>query len=306
MAKKKKKRKTSKFCLTLRFFEKHQRGPSPTAKDITEQRLGAWVTRARFLRNHSEEKLPDRVLELLDRIDADKSKKRTQQWERNYYNLKDLYEGKSNLSETEITKLRSWCTTQKQIRKGAIYGKLSDKQISMLDAIGFEWNKYGERRSWDESYALVKAFCKKNNKWPTHTTTNKAETKLAKWCSKMRAYKNGSDTSYKLSDSQIKKLDQLGFDWETTYRPTNSRSPEQLELSWTNRYEEFCAFINKEKRYPRIEEGNDKESALYSWWMRMAHLRRKGLLNEDRIQRLNLIGFRWGRDNAITQRKKVK
>lgn len=306
MGKRKKKSKTSKYILTLRFFEKNKRAPSATAKDIAEQRLGSWVTRTRFLRNHSEEKIPDRVLELLDRIDADKIEKKTQQWERNYYNLKDFYEGKSTLSDVEIAKLRSWCTTQKQIRKGAIYGKLSEKQIAMLDAIGFVWNQYGERRSWQESYTLLKAFCKKKKRWPVHTTSNREETKLAKWCSKMRAYKNGSDTSYKLTEDQIKKLNQIGFEWETSFMPTYNRSPEQLDILWKNKFEEFCEFINKEKRYPLPESVNEKENTLYSWWMRMAHLKRNGKLPEDRIQQLNLIGFRWGREKPTIIKKKAE
>lgn len=307
MGKRKKRRKTSKYCLTLRFFEKNKRGPSTTAKDLAEQRLGAWVTRARFLRNHSEDKLPEKVIELLDRIDADKNEKRMLQWERNYYNLKDLYEGKSNLPDVELAKLRSWCTTQKQIRKGAIYGSLSEKQIAMLDDIGFVWSKYGERRSWEESYTLLKAFRKKNKKWPVHTTTNREETKLAKWCSKMRAYKNGSDTSYHLSDDQIKKLTRIGFEWESSFAPNNNRSPEQLDLIWKRKFDAFSAFIDKEKRYPNPESGNDNENTLYSWWMRMAHLKRNGKLPENRIQLLNLIGFRWGREKpTIIKKKRVK
>lgn len=306
MGKRKKKYKPSKYRLTLKFFEKNKRWPSASSTDLDEQRLGSWITRTKFVRNHSAEKLTQKEIELIDRIDADKSQMRMDQWEKNYYNLKDLYEGKSTLREKEVAKLKSWCQTQKQIRKGAIYGHLSEKQIAMLDAIGFEWSKNVERRTWDQSYALLRAFRKKNNRWPAHTTTKKEESKLAKWCSKMRAYRNGSDTSYKLSSEQIKKLDKLGFIWETTYKPTNSRSPEQLELCWNNRYEEFCTFINETKRYPRVEEGNAKENTLYSWWMRMAYLKRKGLLREDRIQKLNLIGFRWGSDVARTLKKKEK
>ena len=167
----------------------------------------------------------------------------------------------------------------------------------MLDDIGFNWYAYNKRRSWKESFNLVRDYYNNTGRWPTHTR-DQEESRLAKWCSKMRAYKNGSDTTVTLTPRQIKKLTDLGFDWSDS-QSSNGRSPERLERIWIERYHEFSEFITNEKRYPRSRTGNEseKEESLYSWWMRMGYLRRRGNLSSERIQLLDRIGFRWGKEN---------
>ena len=114
----------------------------------------------------------------------------------------------------------------------------------------------------------------------------------------MRAYRYGTDPSGKLTSAQIKKLTDIGFEWEIS-ATSNGRSEKQLNRIWIGRYTEFCDFIATNKRYPSVTAREEKEKALYSWWMRMAYLKRKGKLNNDRIQLLDSIGFRWGKKGRI-------
>ncbi|MCL3851329.1 MULTISPECIES: helicase associated domain-containing protein [Parabacteroides] len=290
------KKRNNKYRSTIAFFEKNNKWPSPTAKDPKELPLGQWIVRIRYLRNHFPERLPEKIIELVDRIDADKQQKSTEQWENNYYKLKDFVKNEKRWplpgsTNPEENKLYNWCTTQKSMRNGILQGRLSDERIQMLDAIGFLWNKNRKKRSWNESFNMVKKYYIHNGRWPAHATDSE-ETRLAKWCSKMRAYKNGTDKTGKLTSSQIKKLTDLGFEWEINVT-NNGRTEEQLNRIWFGRYTEFCDFITTYKRYPSTT--TEKEKTLYSWWMRMAYLRRKGKLSNDRIQLLNSIGFKWGK-----------
>lgn len=64
-----------KYRSTIAFFKKHERWPSPTAKDEKELELGQWVVRVRYVRNHHPERLPEKVIRLIDKIDAAKLQK---------------------------------------------------------------------------------------------------------------------------------------------------------------------------------------------------------------------------------------
>ena len=290
------KKRNSKYRSTIAFFEKNNRWPSPTSKNLKEQPLGQWIVRIRYIKNHFPERLPEKIIDLVDKIDADKLQKSTEQWESSYYKLRDFVKNEKRWplpgsSSPDENKLYNWCTTQKSIRNGILQGRLSDERIQMLDNIGFLWNKNRKKRSWSESFDIVKNFYIQNGRWPVHATDSE-ENRLAKWCSKMRAYKNGTDTTGKLTSAQIKKLTSLSFEWEINVT-SNGRTEEQLNRIWLSRYTEFCNFITTYKRYPSTT--SEKEKNLYSWWMRMAYLRRKGKLSNDRILLLNNIGFKWGK-----------
>lgn len=301
------KKRNYKRRSVIAFYEKNKRWPVPTAKNLRERQLGSWITRFRHYRNHYPEKLTEKEIELIDRIDADRYQKSIDLWEGNFYKLKDFWEKEkrwpsSKSSDPQEIKLSNWCVTQRTLKKKKPKDAIINKRIKMLDSIEFIWNTYSKRRSWDESFKLVKNFCTQNGRWPVHTN-NQEESKLAKWCSKMRAYRWGTDPSMKLTPKQIQKLTRLGFDW-TCDVTRQGRAPEKINLVWLDRYEEFRNFITTEKRYPRSNSKDAKEEKLYSWWMRMAHLRRKNKLNEDRIQLLDCIGFRWGNNELQKHTKK--
>ena len=88
--KKKKRHLACYYCL----YDKHNKWPVPTAKEAKNEVL-QWISRCRFLKNHSPEKLIGKQIRLIDRIDADKIRKKTEQWQNNYNNLKIFLEKNS-------------------------------------------------------------------------------------------------------------------------------------------------------------------------------------------------------------------
>lgn len=297
MKRRRKKRSTKQYAV-IAFYEKNNRWPAPSSQNVKERHLGEWITRCRFIRNHSPEKLTEKQIQLIDRIDADKAQKKTERWMANYEMLKDFVEKEKrwpsvNASEPEEIRLVNWCLSQRITRKNTPKNKLNKEHIKLLDDIGFHWSSNNKRRTWKESFNLVKDYYARTGQWPAHTR-DPEESRLAKWCSKMRAYKNRTDTSVTLSPGQIKKLSNLGFDW-TNSQENNRRSPENTNRIWIERYHHFCEFTTNNKRYPKAKSGDPQEESLYSWWMRMAYLKRKGKLSNERIHLLDCIGFRWGK-----------
>ena len=269
-----------------------------TSKNEKERHLAEWIIRYRFIRNHTPEKLTEKQIQLIDRIDVEKTQKKEEQWLTNYENVKEFIEREkrwpsNKTTDPEELRLFHWCLAQRITRKNTPKYKLNKKRIKLLDAIDFRWDSYTSRRTWKESFDLVKEFYNNTGHWPVHTK-DPEETKLAKWCSKMRAYKNQTDTSVTLTSRQIKKLNDLGFDWTSSYG-NNGRSPERVNRIWIERYHEFCEFTASKKRYPRVKSEDPIEESLYSWWMRMAYLKRRNKLSSERIHLLDCIGFRWGK-----------
>lgn len=311
---KKKKNKTVQKREKMRraviaFYHKNKKWPSSTAKDPNEMRMGMWVSRTRYIKNHHPERLPAKISELIGLIDEEKVQLSLDQWENSYQNLKSFIAENGRWpaigsSDPNETKLYNWCSTQRSLEKKRKKDPLTQSRIDKLDAIGFRWIVI-KTRTWKESFELVKAFYLKNNEWPTHSNRDPEEDRLGKWCNTMRASRNGNKTKYKLTPGQIKKLTDLGFEW--TPNPVRKRSKERLDKIWITRYNEFCEFIAKEKRYPRAKAiydsrtkkkmtnefriNNEKEKFLYIWRVRMVGQKRKGTLSEERIQLLDSIGF---------------
>ena len=205
---KKKKKRNGNLRAIIVFYDKHNKWPVPTAKEVKERSLGLWISRCRYLRNHSPEKLTGKQIELIDRIDADKIRKNTERWQDNYNNLKIFWEKRTTLAFQQCfgpvrDQVVQLVCDSKITRKNTPKTKQNKERIKLLDDIGFNWYAYNKRRSWKESFNLVRDYYNNTGRWPTHTR-DQEESRLAKWCSKMRAYKNGSDTTVTLTPGRSK------------------------------------------------------------------------------------------------------
>ena len=107
---------------------------------------------------------------------------------------------------------------------------------------------------------------------------------LYKWCYIQRKNKN------KLSAGRIKKLNEVGFDWE----PKKSKSLKK----WANCYYEFVEFIkNNPDKMPPAKYKD--ESLLYNWCR--AQLNNKNKLLPEQIELLQSTGYPWAGYFKTTQ-----
>lgn len=160
-------------------------------------------------------------------------------------------------------------------RANYIKGKLRKDRTKKLEILGFDWNPFESQ--WDEKFEELKAFHKREGHClvPAQFPENP---QLAKWVPKQRSIYRGGN----LSRDKIKKLDQLGFDWDP------------IETLWNDMYEALRAYRKKEGhcRVPKTRS-HSENNKLGTWVVYQRHMLTKGSLSEDKISKLDKLGFDW-------------
>jgi hypothetical protein len=148
--------------------------------------------------------------------------------------FKDLMAFKAEFGHCNVPQTRSrnnkqyslgrWCNSIRQchkaIKKGGMpkYNKLSKANIQRLENAGFEWNRC-ETFTFDERFKDLMAFKAEFGHCNVLTTRsrNNKHLSLGSWCSGIRrsykAIKKGGRLLCKLSEADIKRLDDIGFEW---------------------------------------------------------------------------------------------
>ena len=181
---------------------------------------------------------------------------------------------------------------------------LSKDRIDRLEEIGFLWQgvnltKNDKRTSviYDKAFekhcnGLV-AFIEKHghSNVPQRCPIN---LKLGQWCNKTRtAYKKiqkGEETIRNLSQDMIKRLEAIGFQWQGIDR----------DDAFEKRCRELIAY-KEEHGDCNVPQRKGSNSSLGHWCnkMRTAYKKiqkgeeTKSDLSQDRIDRLDVIGFKW-------------
>ncbi|MDA0369809.1 MAG: Helicase associated domain protein, partial [Proteobacteria bacterium] len=138
--------------------------------------------------------------------------------------------------------------------------------IAISDRLGVTWDeRYGEL----VAYKGANGDCNVPQGW-------KENPKLGTWCSKQRkAFKSGS-----LSDDRVKRLEGLGFVWEP------------LDAAWE---EMFSALVSFRESHGdcNVPTGWKENPKLGSWCNTQRMAFRKEALSDDRVKRLESLGFVW-------------
>ncbi len=175
----------------------------------------------------------------------------------------------------ENRKLGNWVTNQ---RHAYSTNKLAEDRIRRLDEIGFKWK--GERKTrWIEMFAEFAAYkdqhgnCSVPQNWPENP-------KLANWVQKQRRLYNAK----KLAEDRTRRLDEIGFRWSDHH------------AGWEEMFAELVAYKNRfgNCKVPYLWPENPK---LGIWASKQRRLYNTNKLAEDRIRRLDEIGFKWVRQN---------
>jgi phage-related protein len=191
--------------------------------------------------------------------------------------------------------LGSWVSRQRQQykllredKKGFI---ITEKRIQKLNGIGFDWSVITV--DWDERLEQLKAFQKEHghSRVPLQKEKVSATYQLAMWVSKQRSQytllHQGKKSQMKAE--RIQKLNDIGFDWSVT------------AVDWDERFEQLKAF-QKEHGHCRVPGRYDQNSATHqpAVWVskqreqyKFLQQGKKSQMKEERIQRLNAIGFEW-------------
>jgi len=142
-----------------------------------------------------------------------------------------------------------------------------------------------DERGWDSKYGLLREFKREYG----HCNVSRQDTQwraLTWWVPNQRtARRKGL-----LSRERIRLLDSLDFEWDRSGKGCENA----WNLYWNKQYEQLKVFKQKHGHLdvPRREE---RYKSLGWWVYNMRQMKKKGKMSNERIKKLDEIGFEWER-----------
>jgi hypothetical protein len=174
--------------------------------------------------------------------------------------------------------LATWVNT---VRQNNSKEKLSQDRIDKLNQLGFEWNTIED--AWNQMYQQLIAYQKESGHCnvPQIYSPNP---QLGIWVNNNRRKKE------KLDEDKIYRLNQLGFSWNT------------IEDAWNQMYQQLIAY-HKEYDHCNVPQSYPPNQKLATWVNKNRQNYRKKKLSQDRIDKLNQLGFEWTLKNRTKSTK---
>ena len=177
-------------------------------------------------------------------------------------------------------RLGNWVNTQRKKYKSKL---LSDDRIEQLNDLGFVWHitDAPQKVDWMKRYNELVKFKREfgNCKVPQRYHANPS---LGTWVNRLRQKFNKGT----LSDELVAKLNELEFSWEARDVPQ--------ENLWMLRYNELAEYKREfghcNVPYSYIRKSNPQ---LCSWVGEQRRRFKNKYLSDDRIAKLNELGFVW-------------
>ena len=215
----------------------------------------------------------------------------TASWEETYRLAKQFYEEHGHLRAprryrtAEGYALGNWLATQRSVRAGRQYGRLTPERIAKLDAIGMVWeDPYSA--SWERYHAALVRYRQEHGDLDVPADHVTAEgVRLGRFISNLRRARSFGERSVYLTGERVRQLDGLGMIWD------------KLDLLWERNYAACLEYYR--------EHGDLDVPAKYvspnglktgTWLRRMRQIRRgggDGRLSQEQIERLDAIGMVW-------------
>ena len=169
-------------------------------------------------------------------------------------------------------KLGNWVASQ---RAAYVANSIAQDRVDRLDSIGFRWaiRKTGPILPWETRFNELVQYKAKHG----DCIVPQRQGQLGTWVSNQRFnYKEG-----KLSQDRVNRLNGIDFKWALVEKGPN--------VPWKTRFDQLVQY--------KTNHGNcivpQRQGPLGNW----VHTQRKaymaGSLSQDRIDRLNGIGFNW-------------
>ncbi len=198
--------------------------------------------------------------------------------------------------DDETAKLNRWMLTQRGLKKR---GKLSEKRINTLTAIGFVWQRKGRHtgsqainspgeeipvtRAWDDMFSELVNFFKLHGHCnvPDNWT---AQPELSRWVAMQRRKKRQNLLAAEL----VSQMEEIGFAW-TTHAG-----------GWDSMFARLVEHMRPmHNGKPRMTPASDE---LRRWMLTQRQFKKRGELDAEREKRLTDIGFEWDPFSARWQK----
>jgi hypothetical protein len=182
------------------------------------------------------------------------------------------------------TQLANWVHRQRKLFKSK---SLSEERITQLNRIGFTWEM--DNDAWKARYDELCEYRREFGDCNV-SRTYKANPKLGKWVNGQRMlFKTKS-----LKKNRIAKLDEIGFTWKIRDAPPRN--------GWAAFYGELIQY-KLEFGDCHVPQGYKANRPLGNWVNGQRKRFKTKTLAQDRLEKLNEIGFVWDRRGAPSNEK---
>jgi hypothetical protein len=254
----------------LDFEAKHGHCNVPSRYKLN-RKLATWCTKQRTTK--AKGALSKELLERLIAIGFDFEPNATQ-WDVMYRALVAFKDEHGHCSVPENykpnLKLSTWCTRQRTTKNN---GALSEERLKQLVGISFDFDRHAAK--WEAMYLALVAF-KAERGHCNVPYSYKPNPKLGLWCGSQRNLKNKDA----LSDERLERLLGIGFDFDP------------ITTQWEAMYKALAAFKD-EHGHCNVRGRYTLNPKLAKWCSWQRTNKRKGQLSEERVGRLEAIGFVW-------------
>jgi len=186
-------------------------------------------------------------------------------------------------------KLGTWVKNQRQLHRKNLLAK---DRFDQLNKMGFDWTSKRDlafQDQWANMIQRLKVYQKDNNGGSIVPKGYDKDPQLGSWVTKQRHwYKKGS-----LSQGRFEQLDAIGFEWTVTTFNKTPKRVQNNEDKWTNMHKRLDAYQQEHDGSCDVPQGYRPDPSLGSWVNRQRQNYNKGLLTQERIDKLDAIGFQW-------------
>lgn len=238
-------------------------------------------------------------------------REKSDNWNEKFEDLKIFYSTNGtfyiSLKSDENKGLASWLRAQRSLYK---QNKLSDTKINQLNDIGFSFidnykikkersRKEKDNTKWDEKFELFKKYYNDNNTFYIQIT-DKANEKLRIWVQSLIS----NFRRKKLSDERIGRLDSIGFRFEQNQivkakiiKPIKEKV--FYDELWNKQYLKLITYKIQNRDCNVLR--SFVNASLGSWVFNQRNYRRQNKLSNEKIEKLNLLEFRWDEVKNISE-----
>lgn len=243
--------------------------------------LWSWVSAQRTRRNKGQ--LPLERVHLLEELgfvwdfQAQKSQETWMKW---YLELEGYTKehGNPHVPRSHAnTKLASWVWIQR-CRRDKCYGKsgrLTKDQIELLDRLGFRWDAREEQ--WQKQLEQLKQFKEQHGHCNVELVADEDDNLLG-WVNKQRSMLSKG----KLDEERKNQLDAIGFSWASKIN----------DVKWEEMYNRLQSYHSKHGDAD-VPNRWKEDLKLAAWVSAQRERRKKGMMPDEQIQRLDALGFTW-------------
>ena len=176
--------------------------------------------------------------------------------------------------------LGTWVSRQRHLYKK---GLLLKERLDKLEEIGFQWTVL-ERTEWTEMFKRLQTYQREHNGSCNVPEQYHPDPQLGNWVQNQRKnHKKGS-----LLKERHDQLQAVGFQW-TPKREREHSLQEQEQ--WNEMFKRLQAYKQENNGSCNVPRGYQQDPQLSVWVGNQRQNYKKGLLNKERCDQLEAVGF---------------